>query len=119
VATGGDVPMNIIDVDKIVEMIKGDIGKPMALGVWEFRAFGKSLGVGFYFKSAYEIVKVIRENQRVKVHIDIQLFDSWEMFQQAAQRIFINVVKGQLLDQMPEIEGILDIVIMETEEVMH
>lgn len=107
-----------MDIDKIVETIKRDIGKPMALGVWEFRAFGKSAGAGFYFKSAYEIVKVVRENQRVKVHIDVQLFDSWEMFQQAAQHIFINVIKGQVTDRLPGTEDILDIVITETEGVI-
>jgi|GEM_PF-3188321 hypothetical protein len=106
--------MNIIDVDKIVETIKEDIGKPMALGVWEFRSFSKNAGAGFYFKAAYKIVRAIKENQRLKIHVDVQLFDSWPLFEETAQRIFNDIVRGQIRDRIQGIEDIpIDIVFEE------
>ena len=102
-----------MDIDKIIEAIKGDIGKPTVLGKWVFCVLGKSEGTGFNFESLYEITRVVKEDQRIKVLINVQLFDSWELFQQEAQRIFINVVKGQITDSVPGIEDLLDIVIVE------
>jgi hypothetical protein len=106
-----------MDIDNIVEAIKGYAGRSRALGLWELNTLGKGGHTGFYFRTIYEINKVVKEDHRVKVLIDVQLFDSWELFQQEAKRIFVNVVKAQLMDRLPGTEEILDIVITETEGV--
>jgi hypothetical protein len=102
-----------MDADAIIETIKRDLRKPTVLGLWELHALSKDGGtVGFYFKTLYEISKVVKENQRVKVHINVK-FDCWEdMFEQKAMRIFSDIVLGQIRDQFPGIEDIpVDIVI--------
>ena len=109
--------MKTMDVDTIIETIKRDLRKPAVLGLWELHALSKGGGtVGFYFKTLYEISKVVKENQRVKVHINVQLFDSWEMFEQTAQKIFSDIVRGQIRDRIQGIEDIPIDIVIEQEE---
>jgi hypothetical protein len=114
VAAGGDVQVNTIDIDTNIEIIKKNLRKPALLCLWELHALGQNGYTGFFFKSSYTISQVVRENQKVKIFIDVQMFDAWDLFQERAKRIFIGLVKEQIADQFPGIEeDILDVVVEE------
>jgi hypothetical protein len=107
-----------MDIDTNIEMIKKNLRKPAILCLWELHALGQNGYTGFFFKSSYTISQVVRENQKVKIYIDVQMFDAWELFQERAKRIFVDLVREQIANRLPGIEeDILDIIIVEQDGV--
>lgn len=104
-----------MEIDKIFDEISNQIGKRVIFGKWVLHVPDKSSNTTLTFKSSYEIVNVIRENQRIRVQIAIQLVDSWEVFQQEAQRLFTDIIKEQLTDRFLGTEDILNIVLTDPE----
>jgi hypothetical protein len=57
------------------------------------------------------IIRIIEENERIRVIANVKLFDCWEIFEEQAKKMFSDIIKAQLADQTKEIENLLDIVI--------
>jgi hypothetical protein len=112
--TKGVIEMNL---DEIVDILNIFVDKWMVLGLWEFNSLGKNGITGFSFKTMFKINKVAIENGRIKVSVCVELFDAWDMFEQTAEKILINIIKGQLTEKIQGVDDLLDITIVETEGV--
>lgn len=102
-----------MDINKVVEKIKEKLGKSSEIGTWELHSSKKSNSTGFYFNSTFQITRVSKENGRIKIFITIQLINRWELFEEKARKIFIDIVRNELSTQIPGIENLMDIVIVE------
>lgn len=102
-----------MDLNKVIEIVKMNVGQSKLLGMWTFSTLGKNGSTGFYFLSKYEIIRVTKENERVKVTANIKLFDCWEFFEMTAKKIFEDIIKAELSNQIQEIKNLLDIVIVD------
>lgn len=104
-----------MDIDESIKMLKSFVDKWMVLGLWEFNSVGKNGISGFCFKTMFKIDRVVKENGRIKVSVCIELFDSWDLFEQTAEKILISIIKGHLTEKIQGIDDLLDITIVETE----
>ena len=100
-----------MDLSKVIEVVKMNAGQSKLLGMWTFSSLKKNGGAGFYFLSKYKIIRIIKENERIKVIANVELFDCWEFFEEQAKKIFSNIIKAELSNQIQEIGDLLDIVI--------
>lgn len=106
--------MNTINIDTNIERIKKNLQKPALLCLWEMHALGQNGYIRFFFKSSYTISQVVRENQKIKIFVNVMMFDTWELLQERVTQIFLNLVREQIANQFPGIEeDILDVVIEE------
>jgi len=106
-----------MDIDSIVEKIRRQIGKKTAIAMWEMHSFGEGSGTGFCFRSAFQIAKVFKENEKIKILVDIKLIDCWQMFEEKARKVFVDIIKGEISNQIQEIENLVDIVVVERDDV--
>ncbi len=99
-----------MEIDSILEKIKQHVGNKTALALWEMHSFGKGSSTGFCFKSVFQIKRVIKQNERIKVIVDIELIDCWDMFEKRARQVFIDIIKEEMSTHIPGIENSIDIV---------
>jgi len=102
-----------MDIDSIVEKMKRQVGNKTALALWEMHSFGEGGGTGFCFRSVFQINRVVKQNERIKIFVDIELIDCWEMFEEKARKVFLDIIRGEISNQIQGIENIVDIVIEE------
>ncbi len=102
-----------MDLDKLVDSVKQEVGKVETLCTWELKTASKNESGSFSFHSSYEVKKVIKKDDKIRVMVDVELFDddSWHRFQHTAPKIFSSIITKQLADQVNETEDVLDIVV--------
>jgi hypothetical protein len=102
-----------MDINSIVEKIKRQVGNKTVIAMWEMHSFGKDSGTGFCFRSVFQINRVVKQNERIKIFVDIELIDCWEIFEEKAKKVFLDIIRGEISNQIQGIENIVDIVIEE------
>ena len=102
-----------MDINSIVEKIRRKIGENTAIAMWEMHSIGEGSGTGFCFRSAFQITKVFKENEKIKIFVNIELIDCWELFEEKARKVFLDIIKGEISDQIKGIENLVDIIFVE------
>jgi hypothetical protein len=98
-----------MDVNSIAEKMKSHIGEKTAIALWEMHSMGGSSDIGFCFRSVFQVTGVVKKNERVKIIVNVELIDCWELFEEKARKIFLEIIRGEISNQIQGIENIDDI----------